>query len=358
METTRASCRGAPRYVSVDSWGPTGGAYTAKIDRYMEVNPTVCLADGLSPEIQMGGTFYGTTNIATVSYYYGICTGSSGSPKYASTYHINHTVDPWLLSRGYILSTDGTFTTGGYDTNIVLLLNQCTLPQTIMGCNDDADHYSRSPNAGWGSRLVTGPIPSGRWASVDVTSWASAPRGNYALRVELDDDGDGVPNTSDTSGLMQGSVLSTDPNQGAVPIPAIPYQDSRDSYVYPNNSYTGGSLNGREVWYRYNATGGRLYAYATPWQRGETLYAGALSARWDIGIYIYFPVAGTFCCYRAGWSCGVAAAGSVQSCDYYGTGGSEDAYVATTTAGATYYIGIDAYVGASIGGWYTLNVIP
>jgi hypothetical protein len=344
-------------YVIVDSASAVGGSYTAKVDRYATVNPNACVADGLQPEIQMGGTFYGTTNSATAAYYYGICTDSGGTGKYASSYHINHTQNPWRVTRGYVVSTDGTFTSGGYDTNVVLLLNQCSLPQTILGCNDDADHYSRVPAAGLGSRLVTGLIPIDRWASIDVTSWTSAPRGNFTMRVQLDDDGDGVPNASDGSTAMLGRQRNTDGSQGAIPVATWPYQDSRNSYNYPDNLLTGGALNGREVWYRRTPTAtGQLYVMAQPWLRAETLYSGAGAALWDIGIYIYFPVAGTFCCYAGGWSCSATAAGVIRTCDYYGAGSREDAYVQSATAGQTYYVGIDAYVGASIGGWYTVTM--
>lgn len=342
-------------YVVVDG-GVTGGAYTVKVDRYgAQVDNTVCTAPAPQPEIQMGGTFYGTTNIATTGYYYGICTDSSSTPKYAATYHINHTVAPWRVTRGYVISTDGTLTPGGFDNVVMLLVNTCSVPQKIAGCDNDADHWSRSPPAGLGSRLVTGTIPVDYWASIDVLSWTSAPRGNYTLRVELDNDGDGVVNGVDASdALMQGARRDTGANEGAIPVAYWPYHDSRNSFIYPYDLI---GRPGREVWYRRTpAVNQRLRVRADPWVQGGVL-AGGVAALWDIMIYIYFPVAGTFCCDDGGvWSCSAAGAGSTRVCDRRWAGGYEDAYVETATAGQEYYVGIESYDSNPRGGWYTARM--
>jgi hypothetical protein len=183
--------------------------------------------------------------------------------------------------------------------------------------------------------------------------------------VEVDTDGDGIPDTSDGSGLMKGSTASLSGGGGAKIVNTWPYSDSNNSHYYPNNTLTG--LPGKEVYYAYtNTTSGRvLKADALPRLRGDYFETGT-SGLFDIGVWIYFPVAGRFCCYHgsslcdqaygtSGWTCSNVAAGSWHGCDSWGAGWDECAYV-ESASNATYIFAVDGYTAVPDGGWYTMRL--
>ena len=206
-----------------------------------------------------------------------------------------------------------------------------------------------------GSKIATGRVPPGWWAGFGVTQYSntSSVCGQYTLRVELDEDGDGIPNGSDgSSALMRGATSAIGGEGGAKQIPSWPWADHGESYQYPNNSLTG--LPGREVYYYRTTTGTtnmrvRLY----PRIRGDVWY-GAGSYLWDAGVWVYTPTSVYMWCRGYGWFW--STAGGWRGCDIYGDGGYEEIYLQNAPAN-TYRFAVDAYYGTPRGGWYSIEFI-
>ncbi|MDI7269129.1 MAG: hypothetical protein QME96_14160, partial [Myxococcota bacterium] len=265
-------------------------------------------------------------------------------------YHINHATAPFnTLNRGYIISLDGTLTTGGMNTSLFMTVNNCRSPWYILSCDDETFHFMSGP-AGQGSQIVTGRIPAGWWAGVIVTNWANRACGNYTMRVALDDDGDGVPDTSDGSNaLLRGSVAATTGENGALVVPSWPWGAHGYSYAYPNNSLT--ALPGREVYYyRVNPAVGSMNIKVYPRIRGD-VWGGAASNLWDAGIWVYLPVAVSVRCNTGAW----AMRSGWQGCDSYGAGTPETWSLSNAPGGQTYYFAVDSYTATPRGGWYTIE---
>ena len=348
-------------YVVVDSGG-VGGIYSVKVDRYD--SPDISRCNPPQPQIQMGGTWYGTTNDATTDWWTNMpnCIKSPfWDDYYPNIYHINHSTGIWSsLNRGYIINTDGTMTPGGFDTVKFFLVGECTSPWYICSCDDDTYHF-RAGQVGRGSQQWTGRIPAGKWAGIFLTSYWRNARGNYKMTVEVDNDGDGLPNASDGSGLMYGARSQTSGGERARNVSYWPYMDSGYSFNHPYNSHSwasnlGWSLPGREVYYTYQYPGGNSWKYIDlfPRVRGD-VWSGAASFLWDAGMWVYFPTGGTFCCYTSGWSCWNTSAGTWRACDWYGGGGRETAAFRSWGSGR-YYIAVDSYNTVPRGGWYTITM--
>jgi hypothetical protein len=116
----------------VDSIG-AGNTYQIKVDR-TAVDISNC--NFPMPELQMGGTWTGTTCDPTgdwVIYMY-YCQQTYGADcYYFNMYHINHAVAPWnTLTRGYVAWTDGTVTPGGMDTVLFFSVNRCDSPWYLL----------------------------------------------------------------------------------------------------------------------------------------------------------------------------------------------------------------------------------
>jgi hypothetical protein len=171
------------------------------------------------------------------------------------------------------------------------------------------------------------------------------------MTVEIDDDGDGIPNSSDSSGLLQGSTNAVGGGGGAKQIPSWPWGDHGYSYAYPN-AWLG--LNcGREVFYYYDNTVGTrdLDIYAFPRVRGD-VWAGAGSWLWDMRIWVYFPSTRSAWCDGFGWFTG--SAGFWYSCDRWGSGEWENMYVQNAST-QRWFVAIDSWSCTPRGGWYSVE---
>jgi hypothetical protein len=334
-------------WVVVDS-RDAGNIYQIKVDRIEA--PDISSCNFPMPELQIGGTWTGTTCDPTMDWVINMdyCVGSPYTDcYYFNIYHINHAQAPFnTLNRGYIVTTDGTNTPGGFDNVMFFSVNRCDSPWYLLSCDDDTNHYVTG--SGGGSKIVTGKVPAGRWGGIVLTSYNCWGCGNYTLNVEIDDDGDGVANGSDPSAELLGSNANTNANNGAKPFPAWPYGDHGYSYDYPNNNLATGA--GREVYYTYNnTTAGRdVYFYAYPRVRGD-VWGGAASNYWDMVIYVYRPEAGWIWVSGYGWY--NMAAGWI-GIDMWGAGQPEIVYVENMTSNR-YYFAVDSWTATPRGGWYT-----
>lgn len=344
-------------YVVVDSVG-AGGLYDVRIDRSV-ANTSDC-SDPPLPELQLGGTWTGNTCAPRTEDWWTnmpYCVSHTSSPPwvyyddyYFNIYHINHTGTFAALNRGYIVTVDGTFTTGGFDNVLFFAVNNCRSPWYLLSCDNETHHYMSGP-AGNGSKIVTGPVPSGWWAGTVVTSFPRWACGNYTLRVEFDQDGDGVADGSDGSNaLLRGSTTAIGGEGGAKQVPSWTWADHGYSYHYPNNSLAGGG--GREVFYYYNNPGTRdMTIRAYPRIRGDVWY-GALSYLWNAIVWVYTPTSIMAYCDGTGWF--ATPAGGWFGCNRWGDGEWEQAFLDNAPAG-TYYFAIDSTTNDPRGGWYTIE---
>lgn len=338
-------------YVVVDSAG-AGGTYTVKIDRRV-ANTSDC-SDPPLPELQLGGTWTGNTcSPRTEDWWTNMpyCVSTTyDDAYYFNIYHINHTGTFAGLNRGYVVTLDGTFTTGGFNTSMFFAVNNCRSPWYLLSCDNDTYHYL-SGAAGYGSKIVTGPVPSGWWGGIIVTSYPRATCGNYTLRVEFDQDGDGIPDGSDGSNaLLRGATATIGGEGGTKQIPSWPWADHGYSYAYPNNSLPARS--GVEVYYSYaNPSSRSMTIRIYPRIRGD-VWSGAGSYLWDGVVWMQPPVAVSVLCNGYGWYS--VGAGSWFGCDMYGGGEWEEITIATAPAG-TYRFAVDSYNNVPRGGWYTIE---
>jgi hypothetical protein len=335
-------------YMVVDSIG-AGNTYQVKVDRTEAPDTSTCVLP--LPEIQMGGTWTGRTDDATTDWRTNMpyCMGATNTTcMHFNIYYINHMNPPWNgLNRGYVVSTDGTLTPGGFDNVLFFAVNRCDSPWYLLSCDNDTYHYTAGP-AGRGSRIVTGPVPAGRLGGIVLTGYNCFEDGNYTMTVEIDDDGDGVPNSSDGSGLLLGSRNVVGGGDGGKRIPSWPWGEHGYSYGYPNN-WLGGC--GQEVFYYYdNTVAGRdLDIYSFPRVRGD-VWLGQPSFLWDMRIWVYFPTAGWAWCDGGGWFW--ANAGNWYSCDRWGSGEWENMYVEDAST-SRYWVAIDSWSCVPQGGWFS-----
>ncbi|MBW2263156.1 MAG: hypothetical protein JRG91_14400 [Deltaproteobacteria bacterium] len=341
-------------YVVVDSIG-AGNSYQVKVDRVDAPDTSNCNLP--LPEIQMGGTWTGRTSDATVgwgtnmpycvqSYPFVFC-------YYFNIYHINHINAPWnTLNRGYIVTLDGYDTPGGFNNSMFFAVNRCDSPWYLLSCDNDTQHWVEG-GFGRGSKVVTGPLPAGRLGGIIVTgypcgSWVGG-SGNYTMSVEIDDDGDGVPNSSDTSTTRYGSYRTVGGGGGAKQVPSWPWGDHGYSYYYPRNDNLSG---GREVNYYYDNTlpGRTMNVRVYPRVRGDVWF-GQPSQLWDARIWYRVPVSQNVYCRGWGWSW--RTAGTWYVCDPYGAGSYEMVQFSGNTG--RYYMAVDSRTTTPRGGWYSLE---
>lgn len=340
-----------PNYVVVDSVG-AGGTYQVKVDRAF-VNTGDCTGQPL-PELQLGGTWYGNTCDSTTYWRTNMpyCVQTTDALRYRfNIYHVNHAVAPFnTLNRGYIVWLDGTLTSGGMDTTLFFTVNACRDPWYLLSCDNDSHHWRAGP-AGRGSRLVTGRVPSGWWAGVIVSNYPDWACGNYTLRTDFDDDGDGVPDSSDGSNtLMRGAQPTAAGEDRALDVPAWPWADHGYSYGYPNDLRT--AFAGREVYYRYVKPGtSSIRVRMYPRIRGD-VYAGASSFLFNGVVWAYTPTSIRAYCRGSGWFW--TTAGGWTACNLYGAGEWEQIFLENAPADA-YYFAVDA-VGLQ-GGWFTIEFL-
>jgi hypothetical protein len=338
-------------YIVVDSVG-AGGSYDVKVDRFREHDISVC--NDPMPEVQIGGTWTGTTGDATSAWRipFSDCVAMTTSVcYYINMYNINHATSPWgTLDRGYILTVDGTLTSGGFDTTLSLLSNRCSSSSTmyVWSCDNDTYHYAVG-GMGRGSRVVTGKIRSGRWVVASVSSHTCGDSGNYTLKVELDDDGDGVPNTTDTSGLLSGATSTVGGGDGAKQVPSWPWGDHGFSYDYPTSAL---GTTGREVYYYYdNSVASRAMTVRSyPKARGD-VWIGSAGTKWDIMIWYQVPVSQNVRCGGSTWTW--RAAGSWFLCDSATTGNYEELEFSGEVG--RYLMAVDSYTSTPRGGWYSIE---
>ncbi len=344
--------RGFPNgtnYVIVDSVG-AGNTYQVKVDRVEENDTSSC--NWPLPEIQMGGTWTGRTSDATIDWWTNMpyCMGSTMSDcMYFNIYHINHTQPPWnTLNRGYVITLDGYDTPGGFNTVGFFAVNACSSPWYLLSCDNDTEHWI-SGGGNRGTKISTGPLPAGRLGGFIVTGYGCYEGGNYTMDVELDDDGDGLPNASDTSGLLYGSSRTVGGAAGAKQVPGWPWGDHGYSYHYPRND---NGLGGREVNYYYDNTlpGRTMRVRVFPRVRGD-VWAGAGSFLWDVGIWYQVPVSQNVYCNGTGWAW--RTAGTWYRCDVYGAGSYELVQFSGNTG--RYAIAVDSWTTTPRGGWYSLE---
>jgi hypothetical protein len=338
-------------YVVVDSQG-AGGNYQLRIDR-RRANTSDC-SDPPLPELQLGGTWTGNTCGATSNWGTNMpyCVGSYPwvyCYQY-NIFHINHATAPFnTLNRGYIVSVDGTFTPGGIDNSMFFAVNNCRSPWYLLSCDNSTYHLMSGP-AGNGSQVVTGQVPAGWWGGIIVTSYPCWTCGNYTMRVQFDQDGDGIADAADGSNaLMRGATAVAGGEGGAIQIPSWPWGAHGDSYPYPNNSLT--ARPGREVFYYYSNPSTRtMRARMYPRVRGDVWY-GAASYLWDGVIWVYTPYSLVMSCRgTGGFWCGPGWCG----CDVYGAGEWEEITVNNAPTN-TYYYAVDSYTSSPQGGWYSIE---
>jgi hypothetical protein len=273
---------------------------------------------------------------------------------YFNIFHINHAVAPYnTLNRGYIVTVDGTLTTGGFDTSMFYAVNNCRDPWYLLSCDDDTNHLISGP-AGYGSKIVTGRVPPGWWAGIVVTAynrgWVC---GNYTMRIEFDEDGDGVADVSDGSNaLMRGASTALGGEGGVKELPRWPWADHGYSYNYPDPGLGGG---GRDVYYHFTNTFMRnLTVRVYPRIRGD-VYGGAPSFLADGRVWAWTPVSLWAYCRGSGWF--TTPAGGWVGCDRYGDGEWEQVYLENAPAGS-YYFAYDTWTSVPQGSWYTIEFNP
>jgi len=338
-------------YVVVDTKSG-GGTYSVQVDRTQELDISDCNLP--LPEVQMGGTWTGRTSDATTTWPIGIpnCVSSTHADcSYLNMYQINHVDAPWSsLDRGYIITTDGTTTPGGFNNVLFLSMNRCDAAWYLLSCDDDSQHNIMG-GSGHGSRIVTGRIPAGRWAGAIVGGYGCYESGNYTMTVEIDSDGDGVPDSVDGSGKMYGSRSTDKGGDRAKLIPHWPWGDHGNSFDYPRNDLGPG---GREVYYYFDNTmpGRTMNAKVIPRIRGD-VWSGAPLEHWDATIWFMVPVSQNVYCDGSGWTW--VTAGTWTSCDQYGPGEWELIDFGITGAGR-YWIAIDSSSTTPRGGWYSLEL--
>ena len=344
--------RGFPNgtnYVVVDSIG-AGNSYQVKVDRVEENDLSQC--DMPLPEIQMGGTWTGRTSDATIDWWTNMpyCMGATATDcMYFNIYHINHTQPPWnTLNRGYVITLDGYDTTGGFNTVGFFAVNACSSPWYLLSCDNDTEHWI-SGGGNRGTKVSTGPLPAGRLGGFIITGYGCYESGNYTMDVELDDDGDGLPNASDGSTLLYGSRRTVGGADGAKLVPSWPWGDHGYSYHYPRND---NGLGGREVNYYYDNTlsGRTMRVRIFPRVRGD-VWGGAGSYLWDGGIWYQVPASQNVYCRGTGWAW--RTAGTWYRCDIYGSGSYELVQFSGNTG--RYYIAVDSWTSTPRGGWYSLE---
>ncbi|MFH1434450.1 MAG: hypothetical protein ABIJ56_01920 [Pseudomonadota bacterium] len=310
--------------IGIDTGGgtTTGGNHTIRVDRVGGLTNQTCITD--QPEIQMGGTF--TANTTDAAYWSSpwyqrgglysvisnqwLCTDDNGAvmgdgytwttPHIAALFHVNHTAAPWNLSRGYVISTDGTDTPSGYEQAIYFFAISCETSMWIVGCDQEGDHTRMASPSGHGARMTTGRIPAGKMAV--VIPWAyrqcgSGPagacgsgswppyNGNYALKVEIDDDGDGLPDTQEPGGCNGTMWGEGDAWGGSPSVPSINSCGGAISpgtlKAYAGNTYTYAGRNATYL-FKDGATTGdyaRNNPFASSYTRGpDKFYAVTVPA--------------------------------------------------------------------------------
>ncbi len=388
------------QYIGIDTGGGTtaGGNHSVRVERYEEITNQNCIVD--LPEVQMGGTFTNSTNRSeywNTPWYQGGGVYSyvsnnwqclddntiSWNPYYStphvmSLWHINHTVDPWNIERGYVISTNGTDTSGGYSQSIYFYGISCESPMYNLGCDLEGQHTRTG--SGFGARMTTGRIPAGRMSAVGVWAYKqcgsdagcgsgsgcdSPCRGNFAMTVEVDTDGDGLPDSVDACpGTMWGNAdswggwIPATNNCGGVTDAGTLQSYSGNNYQYwgrtvthlfkdgaTTHNYTRtdpfglGAFDGPNKFYAIRVPAGRRFGMVvqpmmtSQWWSGDIYY-------WNPSIMIYRPCEGMWYYANGQGDGGIEHTGWFSSCP----------------STQTWYVGVGSPVqsGGTSSGWYIL----
>lgn len=290
----------------VDSANAEGGVYSAYVARERISNDSCAEA----VEVQMGGTWYGTTT-GHASVGCAFCTEAPTTPDVGvsgacsdytcivnyptAEFELSHTSSYWGRPMGYVIEAQGA---GGFDPALSLFKHDCsrnlsTSLSAVYGvaCSNDMDSTHSA-------RIVTGVVPAGYTAELRLhghyqCGGTEACEGDYELSVLYDADGDGLHDGIDTwPSAKWGSNPSPpgDYEDGPVPVDRTPYTDTRTNAGYPLDGLneTGFisdvGLGGEEVYYRLNVSG-TVDVRVAPLARFDVWSGAAIPEGWNVVLW-------------------------------------------------------------------------